>query len=271
MKAKDYAIAAGLALLAAFIWFRDTGWMSSSDDTLPALVSIPVFAWLATPWAWRDDTTPVSTSLVTTGVLLFLAGLVTNLTLLLGIAWTVLLWSWLSVRVDGSMLPRLRKLLVLPMMAFPWVTLDAQPVGWWFRLSGATVAESLFSLGGMQVLREGTLLTLNGMRISVEPACSGLNTLQSMLIAGSMVAFLTLGNSSRFWPNLLWLPVMAWLANTIRIVAICAAGLLVDQEFAMGPFHDYGGWAILFLMFCMCWLIFSSQEETPKAGEEGNA
>jgi exosortase len=261
MKIKDYVAIVSLSLLAVAIWFRNTSWMSTSDDTLPILVSLPLYAWLGAPWKWRETHLPVEKRFLLGAAVVGLIGLIFNVTFLLGVSWTLLLWAWLSSSVQPSMVHDLKRLLILPMMAFPWVALDAERLGWWFRLSGATIAEKLFSYGGLPVFREGTSLNINGMQLSVAPACSGMNTLQSMLIAGSVVCFLLLGNSKRYWPNLLLLPLMAWLANTIRVIAICAAGFIVSPEFAMGPFHDYGGWAILFLMFLLCWLLFSLQEE----------
>ncbi len=49
------------------------------------------------------------------------------------ISWTVLLWSWLSIRIEPADRRRIAKLLILPLMAFPWLLLDAQAVGWWFK------------------------------------------------------------------------------------------------------------------------------------------
>ena len=262
MKTKDYSMVALLVFLALFIWLRDRTWMSTSDDTLPIIVSLPLFAWLATPWEWREDTLPFNKTWITVSILSFTIGIVTDFTILLAFGWTTLMWSWLSVRLNPTSLPTIKKLLILPMMAFPWVALDAQPIGWWFRLSGASVAAKLFLVGGLSVTQEGTQLVINGIPLSVEAACSGLNTLQSMLIAGSIVAYLYLGKAKDYWTNLLWLPIMAWIANTIRIITIGIAALAISPEFAMGPFHDIGGWLILFLMFCLCWLMFSVQAPT---------
>lgn len=259
MTSRDYAIACGLTILAGFIWFRDTSWMSSSDDTLPILVSLPLFVWLGSPWQWRQDVSNPSTLACVGATALFLVGLLCNLTLFLGIAWTWGLWLWLSSRLAPDKLPTLKKLLVLPLMAFPWVSLDAQTIGWWFRLTGASMAETLFSTAGLPVSREGTLLFAGGVPISVEPACSGLNTLQSMLIAGSTVAYLQLGSSNVYWWNLSLIPFIAWLANTVRIIAICLVAITMGREYATGTFHDIGGWLILVVMFGLSWLLFSSQ------------
>lgn len=259
LRASDVAMFFILTFLALFIWFRDLSWISTADDTLPILVAIPLFAWIAAPWKFREDSEPLSVNLIATSVLLFLAGIGLNFTLSLTLGWTILLWAWLKVRTAPEMLPSLKKLLILPIMAFPWIALDAVKLGWWFRLSGAWAATEFFSLLNLDVTREGTIMVVNGVSISVEVACAGLNTLQSMMIAGSIVDYLILGSSALYWWNLPVLVAISWFANTLRIIFISLAALYISPQFATGEFHTIGGWAILMIMFAICWFIFSLQ------------
>lgn len=260
MNRLDVYVLVPLVLLALFIWLRDTSWMGSSDDTLPILIGIPLFYWVGKPWNLSRPATHLSTWPVCLVALLFLSGIVANSTLLLAIGWVTLLGHWLLLRtplVDHS---RIRKLLVLPLMSFPWITLDAQPLGWWFRLSGAKATGMFYSLLGFNVRIEGTNLLIDGLPISVEAACSGLSALQSMLIAGSLLAYLYLGNSNRYWWNLPLLIAMAWLANTVRVAVISGIALAAGPEFAMGAIHTWGGWLVLVVMFLLCWGLFRLQE-----------
>lgn len=260
MKRSDYVTLFFLLVLAVFVWLRDTSWMTSSDDTLPILVAIPVFIWLGWPWKFEEKLISFNLKQMGIGLVLFLAGIVFNFTLFLALGWVWLLWCWLSNRTDPFTHSSIKKLLILPLMAFPWIALDAGQVGWWFRLSGASVTAKLFTLLGAHVTQEGTQLLINNMPISVEVACAGLNTLQSMLIAGSVVAYVLLGETNRYWWNLPILVIMAWVANTIRIIVLTFAALLVSPEFALGTFHTFGGWLVLMLMFAFCWFIFALQE-----------
>ncbi len=270
MKKEDYPAIVCLAALALFIWLRDTSWMSTYDDTLPILVTLPMYFWLGGPWSLHKERQPVAFGRLIVATIVLLVGLITNLTILLGLAWTLFFWAWWTTRITANELPKAKKLLILPLMAFPWIALDAEPVGWWFRLSGAAVTGKVFALGGLPVVREGTQLLLGDLPISVEPACAGLNTLQSMLIAGSVGAYIYLSNTNRYWWNIPLLIVMAWLANTIRIIALCTAAIVVSPEFALGPFHDIGGWAVLIIMFLLCWTLFSLQEPKKKAPRKAN-
>lgn len=264
MKKVDYLVVIGLLFLAIFIWMRDLAWVTSSDDTLPILVSLPLFVWLGMPWKWSSSPPEYSKDLLVVGVCFFCAGIGLNITFLLTIGWVVLMTVWMKARLQKETLSHYYKLLVLPIMAFPWIALDFDSLGWWFRLSGAWVADNVFSWTGFDVSREGTLLKINGLTISIEAACAGLNTLQSMLISGAVVAYLILGNTSHYWFAFPFIFLMAWVANTIRILVICVIGLLVSPEFIMGPFHIWTGWFVLILMFGICWFslsLFEPKEE----------
>ena len=256
----DIFIILGLLLLAAGIWLRDTSWMSSADDTLPILIALPLFFWLGMPWKFRKNSLPFDFKWKIIAIILFVAGVALNLTLLLALGWTALLWAWLSVRLEPEAKSSVIKLLVLPIMAFPWIAMDADRLGWWFRISGAWTTADVFSMLGYNVKQEGTQLLINNLPVSVEVACAGLNTLQSMIIAGTAADYIILGNSPRYWWNIPMLFGMAWVANTVRIIVLCIFALAVSPEFAMSSFHTWGGWLVIFLMFSFCWFILSLQE-----------
>jgi exosortase len=104
----------------------------------------------------------------------------------------------------------------------------------------------------MSVHRDGTMLLVQGLPLSVEPACAGLNVLQSLLIVGGVLICARIPGGWRFWLALCALIPLAWIANTSRIFMLGCAGLLVGPDFARGWFHEWGGWLVLCLMFCMC-------------------
>lgn len=266
MRKEDYSYLGVLAALAVYIWIRDLTWMSSIEDTLPIVVAIPMLIWIEWPWNLSSQPFEISKWHLSCGVLLLILGLVSSLTILLAIAWTLLLWSWMKKRLNLESHPHIFKLMVLPLMAFPWITLDAFKLGWWFRLSGAWATGHIFSFAGFDVTQQGTHILVNNLPVSVDLSCAGLNSLQSMLIAGTLLAYTILGDRRRYWLNILFLFVMAWISNTLRISMICAAALTFSPEFAMGPFHKTGGWLLLCLMFFLCWGFFTLQQ--PKSREQ---
>lgn len=264
MNVKDFFFLIILSAFAVMIWLRDTNWMSSADDTLPILAAIPIFVWIGSPWNLREKNLPLEKKGLIAFAIFFILGILINLTLFLAISWVALLWTWLNSAAYPEPTRQMNKLLVLPLMAFPWISLDFDKIGWWFRLSGTWVTANLFSALGFNVTQEGTNLAIDHLTLNVEVACAGLNTLQSMLIAGVVVAYILLSKSSRFWWNLPVLLVVAWVANTVRIIVITFAALFISPDFATGSFHQVGGWFILILMFLLCWTIFWLQTAPSK-------
>lgn len=268
MKGLDRLFLVVLTALAAFIWLRDRSWLTTLEDCLPAFAALPLFIWLGKPWIWRDEPLTLSPMLLGAAILCLLFGIVAELTLALAMGWSLLCWAWLRARIAVDHLTRIRRLMLLTVMAFPWVTLDAEPVGWWFRLTGAWATGVFYQALGCTVLRVGTDLQVDEFNLAVTAACSGLNTLQSMLVAGAVLAYVQLGQSRWYWWSLPILLAMSWLANTVRILAIAAAGLLRGPEFARTVFHDWGGWGVLVLMFGFTWLAFALIPSQPLVGKQ---
>jgi exosortase len=255
----DHGFLTALSLLAAFIWMRDTSWASDASNVLPSLAALPLFVWIGWPWRLQEPHRFLSPKLLVLAASGFVAGVGLNLTILLAVGWTALLWSWLSLRLTKSDRRPAARGLVLVLLAFPWIALDAGFAGWWFRLSGAEVVSKLFLWGGFDVVKEGTNIRIQGWPISVEAPCSGLNALQSMLIAGTAFASFRLRNHPWYWWNLPFLVVLAWTGNTMRIALLCASLLTFGPDFTSGPFHEWSGWVILMLMFLLCWPVFGLQ------------
>ncbi len=149
-----------------------------------------------------------------------------------------------------------RRLVLLPFLGFPWITLDGQAIGWWFRFLGAAAAEFIYTCLGYHVQREGTFLLVQDLPLSIEPGCAGMNVLQATLIAGFALIFMKVPPGFRFWIAVALLAPLAWLSNTIRIVMLGFAGLSMGASFAMGWFHQVGGWLVLCLMFLLCQGVF---------------
>ncbi|MBN9692092.1 MAG: exosortase/archaeosortase family protein [Verrucomicrobia bacterium] len=256
MKPRDYAWWAALLGLALFIWLRDRSWMGTSEDTVPLLIAMPLAWWLGRPWNLRETSEFLHLPLVVLAAASLVLGSLLNITLLLALGWTASLWAWLRPRLDLGDRARVFGLMALPLMAFPWVALDGQPIGWWFRLSGAWFAEHFFRGFGFSVTREGTSMMVQGTPVTVDAACSGLKVLQSLLIAGTFLAYVQFARTALYWWNVVALVGVAWLANTARIVVITAAAMTWGQEFAMGVFHTWGGLLVLVLMFIICGVTF---------------
>ena len=240
-----------LALCFILIWVQDTAWMASPMEALPLLAALPLFAWLGRPWNLTPPMKKISAIPLAASMALFLAGFLSGVALFPALGWTALLWGALSPRLTDAGKKKTMKLLILPILAFPWLLLDGRPVGWWFRLTGAEATQWFFSVFNVHVIRQGTHLLVENLPVDVAPACSGLNTLQAMLIAGIFLAFIELGETRLYWLCLPLLAAMAWLANTLRIIAITGTALVHGPKVAEGVFHTLGGWVVLMAMFLL--------------------
>ena len=259
MKPRDLLWLTALLALAAFTWLRDRTWLSSSDEVLPLLAAPAVFLWLGAPWrGWRkvDDSCNFGRLIAAAAVFFF--GLALDVVFLLALGWTLGAWSWLGGKISPHKTGELRRLLVFLLLAFPWLALDLPSLGWWFRLSAAWSAEHFFQMLGLAVTRDGTQIVVQSFPVEVTAACAGLKALQAMLVAGGVMAFVQLGRSRWYWPALAVLPLVAWLANTLRVVILSAVALTFGADAANGWFHEWGGWLVLLAMFILCGLAFAA-------------
>jgi len=244
LKRDDFIFLGVLIAGAIWIWVRDLAWLSAVEETLPVLASLPLFIWLGAPWRFKEGTWSLPFRSLVTAAFLVVGGWALDMTLLLAAGWTFALWTWIHQRVSDET-PLLRRLAVLPLMAFPWVTLDLMPVGWWFRLSASWVADHAYSATGFSVLREGTNLVVSGIPIEVAAPCSGMNSLQAILMGGLVLTWIELDKSRWYWWIVASLPLLAWTANTIRVCSIIAMAVVWGPDAASGSLHQIGGWAVV--------------------------
>lgn len=254
----------GLALAAIWIWCRDLGWIHQASSTFPILFSLAWYAWLVSPWQVVDQTSSVSKPQLAVAAVLVFAGVGTNLTVLLAVAWSISFRAWIATRFDLATRYKANRLLLLIVMAFPWMTLDGEFVSTFFRLTAAQFSASFFTLVGFSVERAGTNLWIQGLPVSVNEACSGLGALQAVMIAGLVLLEALVPQNNRFWMQIPLLAVAAWTANALRVIVISIAALTWGTDFAAGSFHTWGGMGILLIVFCFAWGIIQLQQKAQK-------
>ncbi len=244
-----------------FIWLRDQTWMAAAGEVLPVLAALPLFWWCGRPWQWRREINRNSCrEWFLLALLVWVAGITLNLIVLLSLAWTIAAWGFLATRLEEKSLSSTARLLPLLWLAFPWLALEGDWIGWYFRLSAAGATQAIFGALGFDVVRQGVVVSVQGLPISVDAECSGLKVLQAMLMAGLAVAHRRFGTSAMYWWTLPVLVAAAWCANTLRILMVSVAALSFGTTFATGSFHFLGGWLLLVLMFACCLLLFSGLE-----------
>ena len=125
-------------------------------------------------------------------------------------------------------------------MGMPWLHTELETVDWYFRLSGSAAVECIALLAGLTVERQGALLTIESQTIWIGSACSGLSTLQAMIIAGALAAYVSIKNEKTYWLHLPMVIVAAWIANTGRIILITVVSFAFGADAVKGPSYVTG-------------------------------
>jgi len=249
-----------LGLAAIAIWCNDLSWTPEIADTLPLALGLAAAVALGKPWSPTATPSPspyIISWLIPTSLLGFSLGWVSHSITLLAVSFSSLCHCW--ERRYFLPHPHRSRILLLVLLSFPWLVLDWPSIGWHFRISAASSAESLFNALSLPTSREGTRFIVMGLPIDVKPSCAGWNLLQLSLLSGVALGILELPHHRRFWLLVALLPAFAWFANLLRIIALSIIGLSFDADLASGTLHSLTGLATLALVlfvirsFCL-WL-----------------
>jgi len=242
-----------LTLAALGIWMRDTQWQQAPADTLPLAMGLPAIALLGRPWRLADVANRVPLLAWLAGGLAFGFGWMGGVLTPMAFGWTILVGCW--IKRCFIPLPGRGRLLWIALFSFPWLVVDWPMIGWGFRLSAAEFVTGVFKMLAMPVTRVGTNLEVVGMPVEVQEACAGWNLLQLCLLYGLATSAMELRRNSRFVVLLVILPVLAWLANAIRILLLAVIGLSWGTGVAAGPLHAPTALVVLILVMVATRLI----------------
>ena len=253
--ARRWLVAAGLALLGAAatsdVW-RDLGHRAVHDEEASHVLLVPVIvAWLA--FLRRDRAAAGAARQQWVGVLLVAAGWglhsLGDANLMLSVwqlsAPLVLIGTLTAVmgtglfRRFGPALFVLIFLVPLPGRARQAVTLPMQNYA-------AQATEAVLSVVGTGVERQGNLLSINGVEVTVAEACNGLRMTHALVLVAVAFAF---AGPYRWWLRALVLglsPLFAVACNVVRLVPTVWAYGAFDAATA-DVMHDLGGWVMLFV------------------------
>lgn len=145
--------------------------------------------------------------------------------------WPAVRWAWPSVLFLGFMIP-------LPSSIGGLLGHALQHI--------ATISSTyLMQLFGMPVISEGNLIFLSHTTLGVAQACSGIRMLISFFALTTALCFVV---DRTVWQKLLiWLsaPLIAVLANVLRITATGIAYEFGNARLAELIFHDLAGWLMM--------------------------
>jgi len=112
----------------------------------------------------------------------------------------------------------------------------------------AQVTQTMCEVFGMAVVRSGNLLTINGTDVAVAEACNGMRMVFTLLMVCYAFTFTEPLRTGVRLLVLLMSPVVAILANVVRLIPTVWAYGALDADVA-GQVHDISGWAMLVVAF----------------------
>ena len=139
--------------------------------------------------------------------------------------------------------------LLLLLLAVPLPTLIFNAVALPLQFIASAWAEQFLRLADVPVLREGNILSLASINLSVAEACSGIRSLMSLITLGVMVAYFL---PFRWWLRSLFIlstvPI-AIIANALRVGGTGYLAHHYGEAVARGFFHSFSGWLVFVFAF----------------------
>ncbi len=165
--------------------------------------------------------------------------------LLAGIVWTF--WGTIRLRLLTFPLLLLATMVPLPNIIYNTI---AAPLQLFASEIAAWCAQAL----GVSVYRDGNIIQLAHISLGVEEACSGLNSLSALMVAGLILGFL---ECTRVRTRVLLFLLTFPLAVGINVFRVTGTAVLADyrEEFAMGFYHSFAGWLVFVSGFVILYQI----------------
>jgi exosortase len=126
-----------------------------------------------------------------------------------------------------------------------------------FRLKQVAASGAVTVSGWLGVLtrKDGMSIFLPSGALRIENACSGMQSLISLMALGALVAYLAKGPVARRVVLFLAAIPIALLVNVVRISALCVVGSAAGISVATGAFHDASGFVLFGVGFLMLYAV----------------
>jgi exosortase len=165
--------------------------------------------------------------------------------LVAGLTWTF----WGLKRLRALAFPFVLLLTMVPLPGLVY-NLVAAPL----QLLASSAATDIAQFLGVSIYRDGNIIHLATTSLGVAEACSGLNSLSSLVVGSLLLGYLE-GASipGRVLLTILSVP----LAIGVNVIRVAGTALLADYrpEYSMGFYHLFSGWLIFVFGFGMLWLL----------------
>lgn len=138
-------------------------------------------------------------------------------------------------------------LYLLFMIPLPYIVFNS--IAFPLQMVAARGASHILNWINIPVFREGNIINLPHLSLGVVKACSGIQSLISLLAISVLLTRLApLKGVAAFLFNLSVIPI-AVFANMLRIAVTGILGYSVNVRFAEGFFHMFSGWIIFVVAF----------------------
>jgi exosortase len=142
-------------------------------------------------------------------------------------------------------------LVLLYLLAVPLPAIIFNQIALPLQLFASTVSEKVLSALNVPVFREGNVLELPNITLSVAEACSGIRSLMSLITLAVMLAyFLPLRWGWRLVFVISAIPV-AILSNSMRVAGTGILARHWGEAAAQGFFHSFSGWLIFIVALAL--------------------
>jgi exosortase len=151
-----------------------------------------------------------------------------------------LIWCWFG----RAMLRRVLFPVVFLVFMAPTFPVFINQISFRLKTLAAIGSVSLAQALGVTVTRQGMDLHFPSGMMTIEGACSGLNSLIALMAMGALFAYLGSGSGWRRLLLFLCSVPIAVAANIVRISSLCVYAAFSTTERATGLFHDIGGFVL---------------------------
>jgi len=258
-----YAWTAVVIILSGFLYFRVLADLVSdwwNDPGLSQGMLIPplaaYIAWIRRSTTFSYPAAPDDRGFLVVGLscLAFIIGKlaaefflsrISFVLLLAGVIWAF--WGYIRLRTLALPFLLLITMIPLPRLVYNCVSTPLQ-------LFASDAATMIIRWFGVTVYRDGNIINLATVRLGVEEACSGLNSLSSLGVAAALMGALLCRRMSM---RIALIVVAAPLAVFVNVIRITGTAVLADyhRDFALGFYHIFSGWLIFVLGFLVLYLV----------------
>lgn len=242
-------------ILTSYLLFSNRATILSSHKTSPfigllVIVSGAVCYLLADGVAWRQDR------------------LTADISAFIVMCWGLFLLAFGSESFRDNLFALAILLFMIPL---PPVLLDTIIV--FLQRSSADTVDVLFSILGIQALRDGFTFELSHFIIFIEEECSGIRSFFALIITSLLASHWFLVS---WWTKAALVSVvvpLAILKNAFRIVGLTLLANYVDPAFLLdSALHRYGGIPLFALsctmLVCIAWLLYKLERRFKSASHD---